>query len=112
MHSITVDVVLVGFVVGHVPNDDVRVEARADAVVTVGAHDKREHWTGVFSKRVDGLNIRVGVSKTTTKFSQSLFKFTTKNLCCYFLLFWEILSRFHSLMVSSSEPESRTDSMG
>lgn len=59
--EITVDVVLVGFVVGHVPNDDVRVETRANAVVAVGAHDKREHWTGVFSKRVDGLNIRVGI---------------------------------------------------
>ena len=59
----TIEVVLIGRLeVGHVPDDDGWVEARANAVVAAGAHDERENGPGVFAKRVDGLDIGGTVS--------------------------------------------------
>ena len=62
----TVRVVLICSVhVWNIPDDDVAVEARADARVGVrsGAHEHAEHGTAVLAECVDGLNVRVDISK-------------------------------------------------
>lgn len=63
--KLTIDIVLVGFIAGHIPNDNVGVEARTYAVVAVGTHDKREDRSGVLSKRINGLDISCAASKSS-----------------------------------------------
>lgn len=64
--KLTIDIVLVGFIAGHIPNDNVGVEARTYAVVAVGTHDQREDRSGVLSKRINGLDISCAASKSSS----------------------------------------------
>ena len=61
--KLTIDIVLVGFIAGHIPNDNVGIEARTYTVVAVGTHDEREDRSGVLSKRINGLDISCAASK-------------------------------------------------